>query len=306
MIDEHDQRDDHRHADDDRDRPPHPQRREQPHPQRAHRPQGTRPGYGQTPLPTRPASAARLGLSTSTVRSRPAAFAAYSPRSAAASSARSLAGPSERDRDADRDRDPTGDERPQLASGLTSKSLGCPQRALATGVGQHDAEFLASEPHRDVGVTRQVAQQFAEPDQHLVAEIMAETIVDALEMVQVADKQRDVSAAGDRFGQPAPVAHAGQRVVGREVVQASALLDADLARGDLIGEQAHGAALVVGRQQPIARILDHDQPGQPVGAAEQRRHQAMVVPGQRPAAVARGRRTPVAAGASNSRSAFSR
>ena len=123
-----------------------------------------------------------------------------------------------------------------------------------------------------------------------------------LEMVQVADQQRHVRLSGQRFGQSAPITHAGQLIVGREVVQARSLLDARLGCGDLLGEQAHRAPAVIGRPQSITWILDHDQPAEAIAAAAQRCHQAIVIPGQPPAALYADLR----AGPSRSWLAFSR
>jgi len=73
------------------------------------------------------------------------------------------------------------------------------QRRLRVRGRKHERELLAAQPRGQVGLARALAQQLREALQHAVAGLVAERVVDALEVVEIADEQRDTGALVDLF-----------------------------------------------------------------------------------------------------------
>jgi hypothetical protein len=78
----------------------------------------------------------------------------------------------------------------RFAVSVRSRSA-APERARAVGVGERDAELFAAESHRHVVLAGELAQQLTEAHKHLIADDMSVDVVDALEVVQITDEERD-------------------------------------------------------------------------------------------------------------------
>ena len=73
-------------------------------------------------------------------------------------------------------------------------------------LGQHD-ELVAAQPDHHVVVANAGAQPIRRGDQHLVAGIVPEGVVDPLEVVEIQEQQRDGAlAAGELAGAVGPAA----------------------------------------------------------------------------------------------------
>ena len=102
------------------------------------------------------------------------------------------------------------------------------------GVGQHHGEFLAAEPADQIGLAQTRARGLGEDLQHLVADRVAEAVVDRLEMIEIDQQHGDRAVARDlllqqRLGvlqERAAIEQAGERVDHRGglVAQFGALL----------------------------------------------------------------------------------
>ena len=68
------------------------------------------------------------------------------------------------------------------------------ERARLAGAREHERELLAAEPRRHVAVAAGGAQHVGEAPQHVVARVVAERVVDALEVVEVEHEQRQLAA----------------------------------------------------------------------------------------------------------------
>ena len=164
---------------------------------------------------------------------------------------------------------------------------------------QDQRELLPAEPGRDVGRARAGAQQPRERLQHAVAGGVAQRVVDALEVVEVADQQRDRAAAGDgglhaRL-EAAAVAQARQRVVLGEVAHPGQLVRR-LDRGRrLVGERAQRLEPARRRDEAIGGVVDPDHADHGAGAAVERDEQPVAVPGAPAAAAVRAADRPRAA-----------
>ena len=169
-----------------------------------------------------------------------------------------------RDRDADAD---VGDDLVAVdLIGLDDRiadALG--QRGCVRGVfhlGHDDGELVAAQARDRVGLARAAAQALADQFQQLVADRMAERVVDALELVEIEAEHRQAFAAFDAFelvlqrlAQQHAVWQVGQRVVARHV-------------GDLALRPLPLGDVLVGRQPAAAgqRLAD-DREGASVGQA---------------------------------------
>ena len=170
--------------------------------------------------------------------------------------------------------------------------LGDGERARLAGAGEHERELLAAEPRRHVGRAAHGPQHVGEAPQHLVARVVAERVVDALEVVEVEHQQRQLAGGAERVEvgvdarlEAAAVAQPGQRVVGGEVAQA-----VELARGldrahRLVRERPQRLQRLVGGQHAVLGVVHPDHAGEPAVAVVQRHDEPVVVPG----AAARGR-----------------
>ena len=117
--------------------------------------------------------------------------------------------------------------------------------------GLNDGEFVAAEPGRHVGLLETAAQALGDALEQLVADRMAERVVDALELVDVDIEHRQLLARPyrlERLFQPLakqdPVRQVGQRVVMRQMGD---LLVGALALGDVLDGRDPSAAL----QRPV-------------------------------------------------------
>ena len=157
------------------------------------------------------------------------------------------------DRRRDRDRPPFGverrlDRREQLARDVLHV-------AAVAGIGEQHQEFVAAEARHQIGGAQAGGDAQRHRLQQPVAGQVAERIVDALEVVEVDEQQRQrraVLAAGVRqllevLDEGGAVRQAGQRVVVREMVDARA------------------------RQLAVAHVA-HDRHAQPLAVAQHRAH----------------------------------
>ena len=98
------------------------------------------------------------------------------------------------------------------------------------GVREYQRELVTAEPRREAGFARYLAQAFADLDQHAVTEIVAQRIVDGLEVIQVEEQHGDLrcrrvcgTGGVEHFVQSleqlTPVRQVGQWIVIREVPQ---------------------------------------------------------------------------------------
>ena len=170
-----------------------------------------------------------------------------------------------RDRDADAD---VGDDLVAvdligLDDGIAD-ALG--QRGGVRGVlhlGHDDGELVAAQARDRVGLARAVAQPLAHQLQQLVADRMAERVIDALELVEVEAEHRQAFAAFDalelvlqRLAQQHAVGQVGQRVVARHV-------------GDLaLRALPLGDVFVGGEPAAAGQRLADDREGAPVRQAD--------------------------------------
>ena len=119
--------------------------------------------------------------------------------------------------------------------------------------GHDDGELVAAQPRHGVRLARAAAQALADQLEQLVADRMAERVVDALELVEVEAEHRQALAALDALelvlemlAHHGAVGQVGERVVARHVRDA---LFRALPFGDVL----------VGRQPAAAgdRLVDH-------------------------------------------------
>ena len=117
--------------------------------------------------------------------------------------------------------------------------------------GLNDGEFVAAEPRRHVGFLEAAAQALGDRLQQLIADRMAERVVDALELVDVDIEHGQLLARPyrlERLFQPLaeqdPVRQFGQRVVMRQMRD---LLLGAPALGDVLDGRDPSAAL----QRPV-------------------------------------------------------
>ncbi|MGY4413766.1 hypothetical protein ACVWW4_005502 [Bradyrhizobium sp. LB7.1] len=139
----------------------------------------------------------------------------------------------------------------------------CRQFGLIVGAGLDDGEFVAAQPCDHVVAADAGAQPVRDLAQQLVADLVSERIVDALELVDVDIEDRERLALAefrDAALQMAAHQHAvrqvGQRVVMRHV--RDALVGADAIGDVVMGREpaAGGAGLVLDLDQAALRGLD--------------------------------------------------
>ena len=63
------------------------------------------------------------------------------------------------------------------------------RRHLRVGVGQQDRELVTTEPGDGIRAAQTLTQQVGDVDDQLVARLVAERVIDGLEMVEVEDEQ---------------------------------------------------------------------------------------------------------------------
>ena len=71
--------------------------------------------------------------------------------------------------------------------------LGDGERPRLAGAREHERELLAAEPRRHVTLAARGPQHVGEAPQHVVARVVAERVVDALEVVEVEHQQRQLA-----------------------------------------------------------------------------------------------------------------
>ena len=99
-------------------------------------------------------------------------------------------GPAAGDPDGHGDRAREGRE---LGAHQQPQVLGDGERPRLAGAGEHERELLAAEPRRHVAGAARGPQHVGEAPQHVVARVVAERVVDALEVVEVEHQQRQLA-----------------------------------------------------------------------------------------------------------------
>ena len=188
---------------------------------------------------------------------------------------------------------------PKVANSPRTSSRTCSAAASAAASPAPGSTSANSSPPSRVGTSASRAagaQHLGEAAQDVVAGVVAERVVDALEVVEVDHQQRQLAARAelvevpvDRELEAAAVAQPGQRIVGGEVLE---LLEPPrgLDRAHrLVGEHAQRLQRLGRGQQPVLRVVD---PDHPVDAARPSRTAApRPSGGSRPAARGRCRPT---------------
>ena len=123
--------------------------------------------------------------------------------------------------------------------------------------GLNHGEFVAAEPGDQVALLEAAADAACDRLQQLVADMMSERVVDALELVDVDVEQRELMALGglfqlalDPLAEQHPVRQVGQRVVMRQMRD---LLVGCAAVGDVLDdvEDVAGLAVLVADREPL-------------------------------------------------------
>ncbi len=234
-------------------------------------------------------------------RSRPRRLAAHSARNAARESSEAQLQLAAGRGHADRDRD-AGLEALELGGGGEPQALGDRQGGIAVAARQHERELLAAEARREVRGAAIRLQHGGEAAQHLVAGRVAERVVDALEVVEVADQQRHGRAVPSRLRrraqagsrdvrvdvglEVAAVAQARERVVLGQAAHRLELAQRLDGADRLVGERAQGLQPLAAREHVVGGVVDPDQARDRAVAAVERHDQPVAVPGVRAAAVA--------------------
>ena len=155
-----------------------------------------------------------------------------------------------------------GGEHDRLVDRLRD-ALGDPDRLVrAVELLAHDEELVAAQPRDGVGRAHRVVQPRRERDQQVVARLVAQRVVDELELVEVGEQHGDRAAVAPAAGERAleavererAVRQPGERVVHRPV--ADLLVDAvavDRA-GDDVRHGAQEVGLVGGEPARRARV----------------------------------------------------
>ncbi len=94
---------------------------------------------------------------------------------------------------------------------------------VGVGAGEQHRELVAADPHRQAVVADLGAQQLRDRDEQPVADVVAEQVIDGLEVVQVDQQHRRPSRRGQGGVEPVaeqrPVGQPGQAVVADLVLQ---------------------------------------------------------------------------------------
>jgi len=161
------------------------------------------------------------------------------------------------------------ERRGQLLQQACRQTLCC----VGRGVWQQQGEFVAAQSVDLVGPAYDLAHAFGNPLQQQVATVMAETVIDFLETVQVQEEQGQGLGAAyavaeqvlQLFGKGLAIAQLGQRVAIGHVEQAVLVVQlcADVAQDAVVAEQA--AAVVAQYRDMRIKVA-----AAAVGAAERR------------------------------------
>ncbi|MNS95974.1 hypothetical protein D3C72_1302540 [compost metagenome] len=114
--------------------------------------------------------------------------------------------------------------------------------ALVADVGQHHGELVSAQPRQRVLLAQMARQALGQQAQQFVAALVAQGVVDALEVVQVQAQHRRGAVAASVQGPEQPVAeqpavgHARQRIVVRHVAD---LRVGGVLVGDVVRDQQH-------------------------------------------------------------------
>ena len=154
---------------------------------------------------------------------------------------------------------------------------------------EQDGELVAAEARRQVACAQARAQAAREGDEQLVADLMAEAVVDELEVVEVEEQHDGASVRGgelrlDPLGEQLAAGEPGQMVVGGAVLEPVAVLG-ELPDGLLEAVVLERDGRVVGQRleqrevgggelgdAPLA-VGEHDRAEQALLAAERRQQQ---------------------------------
>ncbi len=138
-------------------------------------------------------------------------------------------------------------------------------RRLGGGAGQQHREFVAAEAREHAVARQRLADAVAEGAQHHVAGMVAEAVVDLLEIVEIDEQQRERPAALDRGGERGiergleggAIGQAGDGVVRRGPVEPvlRGLFGSDVLGGDDHPDQPAGVVIDRVRRYPAHRAV---------------------------------------------------
>ena len=113
----------------------------------------------------------------------------------------------------------TGSDRPLMWTGRSSASqdaVGGHGRAVTVAIVEHHHELVAAVPARRCPLAAAAAQASGDLDQQLVADRMAERVVDVLEVVDVEEQERHL-AIGRRVANASSISSRSSARLGRPV-----------------------------------------------------------------------------------------
>ena len=121
---------------------------------------------------------------------------------------------------------------------------------------QHDREFVAAEARHRVGLADALLQTLGGLAQHVVAGLVAERVVDALEVIEIDDEQRELArlavglreAARELVHEVLAVRQRGQRVVVGAHVELLVLGGGRERHADAVAEVSRASPLLVAQQ----------------------------------------------------------
>ena len=188
--------------------------------------------------------------------------------------------------DRGRDRQPGSRRTPRAGCGAGARRRpGRRRRRCAGGRRRTPRRRAASGCRRRACCARSTDGEAA---QHRVAGLVVEGVVDALEVVEVADEQRHRPlAAGvlDPLLEVAAVAQAGERVVLGEVAHVGEVARRLDRGGGLVGEGAQRLEALGGGEEVVGRVVDPDRADRRAVAVLQRHDQPVPAPRERAVAV---------------------
>ena len=156
------------------------------------------------PRPRSVTGTGRLSGAATAQRSRPASLASYIARSASISSSSPRRGPARRTARRRRSSSRAAGGRRSRPSPARAPPGRAPSATLpasaAVGVGQQHGELVAAEARERVAGAQPLAQQRRDATDELVAGVVAERVVDVLEVVEVEHEQRAARAVARDLG----------------------------------------------------------------------------------------------------------
>ena len=166
--------------------------------------------------------------SYSATRFRPACLASYIARSAKASTSAAREAVEQGDPDAGRDMDRLVAEHRDLPAQGLDDPVGHDLRLVGVRLGKEHGELVSAHPRQDVRLAHAMPQRPGDALEEIVARLVAEGVVDVLEIVQIDHEHRALGAVarhplglpGQLLLEAAPVEETGQEIVIDQVLEA--------------------------------------------------------------------------------------